>query len=313
MLSGDKRASLSSGLLAARDQAPMSDGDAEQAAPAASLFAVPHGAARQRMLAAVRPALDESPAADAAPEESGVAPATGEPVAADPVLYSKGDASASGFRPSYWSYERGDEAPGRDDAQQPTKQVVSETSLAVAATAPAMGASGYRVAMALVAGFSALALVGAATLFVLSRAEPQAAVNAGPSVVMAPALPMMPPAPPPPRPTHVAALPPAAHPATAAPMPAQELAELMARGAQMLATGDIAAARLFYERAAAGGSAAAAREAGKTYDPLALAEAHARGIRGDPVAAARWYRRASEGGDKQADLLMKRLMAKYAG
>lgn len=292
----------------------MDDGDAERAAPAASLFAVPRGAARQRLLAAVKPALDEAPAADAAPEEGAEAPAAGERAPADSVLYSKGDASASGFRPWYWSYERGDEAPGRDDAQRPTKQAVSETALTASVPlAPASVARGGKLAMALVAGFSTLALVGAAALFVLSRAEPQAAVNAGPSVVMAPALPMMPPAPAAPRPTQVAALPRSAHPAAAAPMPAQELTELMARGAQMLATGDIAAARLFYERAAAGGSAVAAREAGKTYDPLALAEAHARGIRGDPVAAARWYRKASEGGDKQADLLMKRLMAKYAG
>ncbi len=76
---------------------------------------------------------------------------------------------------------------------------------------------------------------------------------------------------------------------------------------------DIAAARLFYERAAEGGSAAASRQVGKTYDPLFLANAQARGIRGDPVAAARWYRKASAGGDKEADALMKRLIAAYAG
>jgi TPR repeat protein len=53
--------------------------------------------------------------------------------------------------------------------------------------------------------------------------------------------------------------------------------------------------------------------AGKTYDPLYLAEAHARGIRGDPVRAAYWYRKASDAGDSQADVLMKRLMEKFAG
>ncbi|HZB90709.1 MAG TPA: hypothetical protein VE397_04655, partial [Stellaceae bacterium] len=106
------------------------------------------------------------------------------------------------------------------------------------------------------------------------------------------------------------AAPAAPHAANAA--PAADLVELMARGDQLLATGDMVAARLFYERAAEHGSAAAARQAGKTYDPLFLAESNARGLRGDPVAAARWYRKASAGGDREADQLMARLMAKFA-
>jgi TPR repeat protein len=112
-------------------------------------------------------------------------------------------------------------------------------------------------------------------------------------------------------------------PAAPAPAPApvvgapaaspQEVADFLARGDKLLATGDIAAARLFYERAGDGGSALAMTAAGKTYDPLYLAEAHARGIRGDPVRAAYWYRRASDAGDPQADALMKRLMEKFGG
>lgn len=88
---------------------------------------------------------------------------------------------------------------------------------------------------------------------------------------------------------------------------------MLARGDQLLATGDIAAARLFYERAAEQGSAPAATAAGKTYDPLFLEEVHARGIRGDVVRAAQWYRKASAAGDKQADIRMERLMARYGG
>jgi hypothetical protein len=318
MLSGDKRASLSSDLLAAQDQPQSGDGDAERAPPAASLFVAPRGGARRRVLAAVKPALDEVPenAMDAADDAQAPPPAA-EPGPAESVLYSKGDASASGFRPWYWSYERDGAAPPREAGERPAPAVApldaAPPSRTAGPTTRSGRAGGPKLAMALMAGLGTLALVGAATMFLLSRGEPQASAGGAPAAVMAPALPMAAPAPAAPKPTVVAALPAPASPARAAPMPPEEMAELMARGAKMLATGDIAAARLFFERAAEGGNAAAAREAGKTYDPLALAEAHARGIRGDPVAAARWYRKASEGGDKQADLLMKRLMAKYAG
>src|SRR5262249_37573873 len=93
----------------------------------------------------------------------------------------------------------------------------------------------------------------------------------------------------------------------------EEIQELVSRGTQLLGTGDIAAARVFFERAAEQGSSAAATAAGKTYDPLYLEEAHVRGIRGAPVAAAKWYRGASAAGDKEADLRMKKLIARYAG
>ncbi|MFC7541617.1 hypothetical protein ACFQU2_22110 [Siccirubricoccus deserti] len=70
------------------------------------------------------------------------------------------------------------------------------------------------------------------------------------------------------------------------------LAALMRRGDALLATGDVSGARRFYERAAEAGSAEAARAAGRTHDPAALAALGARGIRPDPQAAAAWYRRA---------------------
>ena len=120
-----------------------------------------------------------------------------------------------------------------------------------------------------------------------------------------------------PPPEMPAAAPTPAPAAAAALAPAQltpaEIQELVNRGAQLLATGDIAAARVFFERAAEQGSAAAATAAGKTYDPLYLEETHVRGIRGDPVTAAKWYRRASAAGDKEADLRMQKLIARYAG
>jgi hypothetical protein len=325
MFSSDKRASLDSGLLAAKEPMPSSERDAESAAPPASLFALPRGGARQRLIAAAQSAspnaAESELAAGGADTTEAVPPEPPAPSERESVLYSKGDASASGFRPWYWSYER-DGGPALSDSTGTVTRfpasAPSPVSLPDPVSAPAISdpapRRGARLALALLAGVSTLALAGAATLFILSRAETSRDGASAP-VVIARALPMAAPAPPPPKPAMIPALPKAVGtPARAAAAPhGAELAELMARGDQMLATGDIAAARLFYERAAEGGSAAAARQAGKTYDPLFLAEARARGIRGDPVAAARWYRTASAGGDTEADALMKRLMAKYAG
>jgi hypothetical protein len=93
-------------------------------------------------------------------------------------------------------------------------------------------------------------------------------------------------------------------PPAASPLPPAVLAMLLDRGAAMLATGDISAARLLYKRAADAGSAEAAIEIGKTYEPTFLANRRAIGIQADPTIAAGWYRRAlSLGGTKAASLL----------
>jgi TPR repeat protein len=81
---------------------------------------------------------------------------------------------------------------------------------------------------------------------------------------------------------------------------AEMLALLLQRGDALLAIGDVSSARLFYERAAAAGDGRGATGAGKTYDPKVLLAIGARGIQGDPVAAATWYRRAIELGDRSA-------------
>lgn len=60
-----------------------------------------------------------------------------------------------------------------------------------------------------------------------------------------------------------------------------------------MAIGDLSGARLFFERAAASGSAAAARAMAETYDPRLLAERRVVGFSPDPVAALAWYRRAA--------------------
>ena len=97
-----------------------------------------------------------------------------------------------------------------------------------------------------------------------------------------------------------AATPSAATPPATPRLPPAVLATLMRRGDEMLAAGDISAARLFYERAADAGSAAAAVAAGRMSDPSVLARIGVVGLRADPQAASRWYRRAIELGDTAA-------------
>jgi hypothetical protein len=92
-----------------------------------------------------------------------------------------------------------------------------------------------------------------------------------------------------------------------------EIDSLMLRGSQLLATGDIAAARLFFQRAAEQGSGPAATEVGKTFDPLFLEQSHVRGIRGDAAAAAAWYRKAAAAGDPQGQTRLDRLTARFPG
>ena len=60
---------------------------------------------------------------------------------------------------------------------------------------------------------------------------------------------------------------------------------LMARAEEFLALGDIAAARLLYERAAESGSGRAMTALGKTYDPEVLDRTKAVGIRPNPAAS----------------------------
>ncbi|MGO8919275.1 MAG: hypothetical protein ACLQJR_25520 [Stellaceae bacterium] len=310
-MSTDKQARLEASPLAAKEAGAAGDGGAS--APTASLFALPRGGARQRLLAAAR----SHPAS--APDEAAADGQAAEAIdehheTRDPLLYSKGDASASGFRPWYWSYERDGGPPPSDSAGTVTRFPASAPSpvsppdpaSALATLPPETPRRTARLTLALLAAVGALALVG--VFFFVTRAPPP---PVAPSLALA--APVAPAASvPAPEPPENAVLP----PPSPEPVPAvspQEVALLLARGDKLLATGDIAAARLFYERAAEGGSAAAATAAGKTYDPLFLAEALVRGIRGDPVAAARWYRKASAAGDKAADGLMQRLMARYAG
>ncbi|MBV9151019.1 MAG: sel1 repeat family protein [Alphaproteobacteria bacterium] len=91
---------------------------------------------------------------------------------------------------------------------------------------------------------------------------------------------------------------------------AAEAAELLSRGDTAFGVGDIASARLFYERAADAGSGEAALRLGETYDPNFLERAKLRSVQGDPKAAIHWYWRAKELGIAEADILLKGMQTK---
>jgi type II secretory pathway predicted ATPase ExeA len=115
---------------------------------------------------------------------------------------------------------------------------------------------------------------------------------------------------PPPSPAAVPRPEPAPPPAPARPaetLSPEVMAALMKRGEQSLALGDIAAARLLFQRAAEAGNARAALAMGKTYDPNYLPIGSAQGEKPDPVRAATWYRRAATLGEAQAADLLQRI------
>jgi hypothetical protein len=93
----------------------------------------------------------------------------------------------------------------------------------------------------------------------------------------------------------------------------EEIAAIVARGDASLATGDVASARLFYERAADSGEAQAAVRLGETFDPLFLDRPRLRGVSGDLSMALFWYRRARDLGATEVERRLKTLETKQGG
>jgi hypothetical protein len=85
---------------------------------------------------------------------------------------------------------------------------------------------------------------------------------------------------------------------------------LLGRGNDQLAQGNVAAARLFYQRGADAGLAEAALALASTYDPEELIRLHVIGMQPDRDLARRWYERAMELGAPEAESRLKRLGAK---
>ena len=151
-----------------------------------------------------------------------------------------------------------------------------------------------------------------------SVAPPQPAAKAAPSAAALPPTPEPPkpqaapiPAPLPsdqmPQPNGSVASPPPVQPPAGQHLSPTEIAALVTRGDAFLSAGDIASARLFYERAADAGDSTAALRVGATFDPNFLGRVGARGNPGDPAQAASWYRRARDLGDAAAAEHLKNL------
>jgi hypothetical protein len=87
----------------------------------------------------------------------------------------------------------------------------------------------------------------------------------------------------------------------------EEVGRLIKRGQQLLASGDIAPARLLLQRAANGGSAEAALILGGTYDPDVLRELGVLGFAPNPAMAREWYQKALELGANEATRRLDRL------
>jgi TPR repeat protein len=87
----------------------------------------------------------------------------------------------------------------------------------------------------------------------------------------------------------------------------EEIAVLLRRGKDLIASGDIAAARLVLQRAADANNPEAALALGATYDPLVLRELRVYGLAADPVMARTWYEKARAFGSVAATRRLEKL------
>lgn len=92
-------------------------------------------------------------------------------------------------------------------------------------------------------------------------------------------------------------------------LPANTVEVLLSRGDALVATGNIAAARLLFERGASAGSARAMSRLAKMYDPEYLANLHVKGIEPNKATAVMWYREAAALSDPEAEARLEQLTA----
>ena len=90
---------------------------------------------------------------------------------------------------------------------------------------------------------------------------------------------------------------------------AQEIGTLVERGRALFDAGDLAAARLFFRRAANAGDAAAALAMGSTYDPDVLSKRFIRGTGANAEEARIWYEKARELGSPEGTGRLETLLA----
>ncbi|HKD25243.1 MAG TPA: hypothetical protein VKC66_04910 [Xanthobacteraceae bacterium] len=103
--------------------------------------------------------------------------------------------------------------------------------------------------------------------------------------------------------------PPAVAPPRGPSLSAREIATLLERGRVLFDAGDLAAARLFFRRAANAGDAGAALAMGATYDPDVLAKHFVHGIEANPEEARMWYERARELGSPEGPRRIESMLA----
>ena len=114
----------------------------------------------------------------------------------------------------------------------------------------------------------------------------------------------------------VAALPPARVPAPMIPgdtihhLDPNEIASSLRRADDLIASGDLAAARLVLRRAANAGDARAAMTLAGTYDPLILEKLGVHGFVPDVAMARVWYEKAKKFGSAEAPQRLERLASK---
>jgi hypothetical protein len=84
---------------------------------------------------------------------------------------------------------------------------------------------------------------------------------------------------------------------------------LLSQGDALLSAGDVATARLFYQRGADAGDGTAALRLGETFDAPFLEQAHLGRVPSDPKKAVSWYLRARALGSTEAEILLNSLHA----
>jgi len=108
------------------------------------------------------------------------------------------------------------------------------------------------------------------------------------------------------------AAPPAVAHATSPHLAAAEIGALLAHGNAAFRKGDIAAARLLFQRAADAGEGRGALGMGATYDPAFLRLSPLRILYGDPAEARAWYLHALVLGAAVAERRLINLQARAA-
>jgi TPR repeat protein len=97
------------------------------------------------------------------------------------------------------------------------------------------------------------------------------------------------------------------------PLGSEAIAMLVEQGKRLIASGDVAAARVVLRRAAESNDAAAALMLGSAYDPVVLRQLNVRGLGADIATARSWYRRANDLGSPEASRRLEMLASAEKG